>query len=108
MGYSVSNAWPLVLPQMEDPHVRAVAARCARTPAQVLLRWALQIGCAIIPKSATKARIAENFKLFDFTIPEEEMRLLNGLVSLAETTSGRYAPEWTDDVYGLRSLGSLV
>merc|ERR1712046_488696 len=108
MGYSVSNGWPLALAQMEDPHVRAIAARCSRTPAQVLLRWALQIGCAIIPKSTKKERIEENFKVFDFEITQAEMRLLNGLISLAETASGRFAPSWVHDVYGLQDLSPLV
>ncbi|KAI8477485.1 MAG: NADP-dependent oxidoreductase domain-containing protein [Monoraphidium minutum] len=44
---------------LSEPAVAAVAAEAGRTPAQVLLRWALQEGCAVIPKSITPARVAE-------------------------------------------------
>merc|ERR1712060_211503 len=80
MGYSVINPWPLMLPPMEDPHVQAVAARYGRSPAQVLHRWALQLGVAVIPKSGTPARIAENARLVDFELSGTDVRLLSGLV----------------------------
>ena len=49
-----------------------------KTVAQLLLRWALEKGYAIIPKSATHSRIEQNFAL-DFTISEEDMKVMNGL-----------------------------
>lgn len=102
MGYSVVNPWPFMLPPMEDPHVRAVAARYGRSPAQILHRWALQSGAAVIPKSASPARIAENARLLDFALSELDMRLLNGLVTLSESTAdAAFSPAWADDVYGL-------
>ncbi|CAK0829902.1 unnamed protein product, partial [Prorocentrum cordatum] len=100
MGYSVINPWPLMLPPMEDPHVQAVAARCGRSPAQVLHRWALQLGVAVIPKSGTPARIAENLRVADFDLSELDMRLLSGLVVLSESMEGKLSPPWADDVYG--------
>lgn len=100
MGYSVINPWPLMLPPMEDPHVQSVAARYSRTPAQVLHRWALQQGVAVIPKSGTPARIAENLRLADFDLSELDMRLLSGLVVLSESTEGKLSPAWADDIYG--------
>jgi len=105
MGYSVINPWPFMLPPMEDPHVRAVAGRVGRTPAQVLHRWALQLGVAVIPKSTTPARIAQNAQILDFELPELEMRLLNGIVALSETVAGGpLAPAWADDVYGINTV----
>lgn len=53
--------------------IASVAARHDRTPAQVILRWHLQLGNVVIPKSVTPARIRENFALFDFELSEEDM-----------------------------------
>lgn len=61
-----------------DPIVKEVAASLHRTPGQILLRWALQQNIAIIPKSITPSRIAENIDL-DFEITEKWMNALNSL-----------------------------
>jgi 2,5-diketo-D-gluconate reductase A len=53
--------------------ISAVASRHDRTPAQVILRWHLQLGNVVIPKSVTPKRIRENFELFDFELGEEDM-----------------------------------
>jgi 2,5-diketo-D-gluconate reductase A len=53
--------------------IAAVAARHDRTPAQAILRWHLQLGNVVIPKSVTPKRIRENFALFDFELTEEDM-----------------------------------
>jgi 2,5-diketo-D-gluconate reductase A len=53
--------------------ISAVASRHGRTPAQVILRWHLQLGNVVIPKSATPRRIRENFELFDFELSGEDM-----------------------------------
>jgi 2,5-diketo-D-gluconate reductase A len=53
--------------------ISAVASRHDRTPAQVILRWHLQLGNVVIPKSATPKRIRENFELFDFELSDEDM-----------------------------------
>jgi 2,5-diketo-D-gluconate reductase A len=53
--------------------ISAVASRHDRTPAQVILRWHLQLGNVVIPKSATPKRIRENFELFDFELGDEDM-----------------------------------
>ncbi len=59
--------------------IAGVAARHDRTPAQVILRWHLQLGNVVIPKSATPARIRENFELFDFQLGQDEMASIEGL-----------------------------
>lgn len=104
MGYSVINPWPFMLPPMEDPHVLAVAGRYGKSAAQVLHRWALQLGVAVIPKSATPKRIVENAQLLGFQLSELDMRLLSGLVALSESKAGSFAPTWADDVYGLAGI----
>jgi 2,5-diketo-D-gluconate reductase A len=53
--------------------IAAVASRHDRTPAQVILRWHLQLGNVVIPKSVTPARIRENFEVFDFALDDEDM-----------------------------------
>jgi 2,5-diketo-D-gluconate reductase A len=53
--------------------IAAVAARNDRTPAQAILRWHLQLGNVVIPKSVTPKRIRENFALFDFELTDDDM-----------------------------------
>jgi 2,5-diketo-D-gluconate reductase A len=53
--------------------IAAVAARHDRTPAQAILRWHLQLGNVVIPKSVTPSRIRENFELFDFELSDQDM-----------------------------------
>eukprot|EP00927_Polykrikos_kofoidii_P073342 TRINITY_DN69383_c0_g1_i1.p1 TRINITY_DN69383_c0_g1~~TRINITY_DN69383_c0_g1_i1.p1 ORF type:complete len:596 (-),score=96.66 TRINITY_DN69383_c0_g1_i1:44-1831(-) len=107
-AYSVINPWPFLLPPMEDPHVLTIAHRYGKTAAQVLHRWALQLGAAVIPKSKTATRIVENGQIFDFELTEPDMRLLNGLVCLSESTYGSpVKPSWGDDVYGLGRISDL-
>ncbi len=59
--------------------VKAVAKRCGRTPAQVLLRWCLQRELVAVPKSTHRERIEENARIFDFELGEEEMAALDAL-----------------------------
>ncbi len=65
--------------KLSHPKVLAVAARCHRTPAQVLIRWSLQHGLVAIPKSVQKERIIENSQVFNFTLSEGDMEELDGL-----------------------------
>ncbi|XP_006802518.1 uncharacterized oxidoreductase YtbE [Neolamprologus brichardi] len=62
-----------------DPVVLEVAKQCQRTPAQVLLRWAVQQGVAVLPKSSNADRIQENARLFDFTLSDADMDRLSAL-----------------------------
>lgn len=65
--------------KLDDPVLASVAARLGRTPAQVLIRWALDRDLIVIPKSAHRERIQENADVFDFQIPAAEMDRLEAL-----------------------------
>jgi diketogulonate reductase-like aldo/keto reductase len=62
-----------------DKRVAEIAARAGRTPAQVLLRWCVQQGVPVIPKSTHRERIAENAQIFDFSLAEADMAALDAL-----------------------------
>ncbi|WP_343599346.1 aldo/keto reductase [Mycobacterium sp.] len=64
---------------LTDPVVTAVAAACGRTPAQTLIRWHLQLGNIVIPKSVHPERIASNFDVFDFELDAEQMAAISSL-----------------------------
>ena len=66
---------------VHDPTVVAVAGRLGRTAAQVLLRWAIQHGAVVIPKSSRRERIIENARIFDFELADDDMRLLDALAA---------------------------
>lgn len=76
--------WPHVLRPVEDPHVNAVASRVGRSSHQVLLRWALQLGLAVVFRSTRREHIAENLAVFDFHLTTTDMQLLSSLATLAE------------------------
>ena len=64
---------------LSDERVREIADRANRTPAQVLLRWAVQRDLVVIPKSTHRERIEENSQIFDFTLSDDDMAALDGL-----------------------------
>lgn len=77
----VTEAWsPLAQGAvLGDDAITAIAGRHGRSPAQVVLRWHLQLGNVVIPKSVTPARIRENIDVLDFTLSEEEMSAIAAL-----------------------------
>ncbi|GMA24811.1 oxidoreductase [Luteimicrobium album] len=77
----VTEAWsPLARGKvLDDPVVARVAARHDRSPAQVVLRWHLQRGDVVIPKSSSRARIAENGNLFTFVLSDDDIAAITGL-----------------------------
>jgi 2,5-diketo-D-gluconate reductase A len=64
---------------LDDPTVTAVAEGRGRTPAQVLIRWHIQLGNIVIPKSVNPTRIASNFDVFDFELSAAEMASISSL-----------------------------
>jgi diketogulonate reductase-like aldo/keto reductase len=77
----VTEAWsPLARGALlDDPAVTAVAERHGRTPAQVILRWHVQLGNVVIPKSVTPMRIRENAAIFDFALTAEDLAAIDAL-----------------------------
>ena len=78
----VTEAWsPLASggDLLSDPVITGIAQRHSRTPAQVILRWHLQLGNVVIPKSVTPSRIAENFAIFDFELEPADLAAIEGL-----------------------------
>ena len=59
---------------LDNPVLTAIASRLGVTPAQVVLRWHLQLGNVVIPKSVTPARIAENFDVFGFDLSDDDLK----------------------------------
>ncbi|MFJ2112359.1 MULTISPECIES: aldo/keto reductase [unclassified Streptomyces] len=64
---------------LEVPTVVAIARKHERTPAQVVLRWHLQLGNVVIPKSVTPARIRENIEVFDFELDADDLAAFTAL-----------------------------
>ncbi|MGW4921135.1 aldo/keto reductase [Streptomyces parvulus] len=64
---------------LEIPAIVAIAQKHGRTPAQVVLRWHLQLGNVVIPKSVTPSRIKENIDVFGFTLDAEDLAAISAL-----------------------------
>jgi len=64
---------------LDDPVITTIAKRLERTPAQVTLRWAVQRGDVVFPKSVTRSRVEENFRLFDFELTDDDMAEITAL-----------------------------
>ena len=77
----ITEAWsPIAQGKvLDDPVVVEVAEAVGRTPAQAVLRWHVQRGDVIFPKSTTPSRMRENFAIFDFALSDEQMTALSAL-----------------------------
>ncbi|MFF3249495.1 aldo/keto reductase [Actinacidiphila glaucinigra] len=73
---------------LDEPALAAIAAKHGRTPAQVVLRWHLQIGNVVIPKSVTPSRIRENIDVFGFELDGEDLAAVDAL-----DNGGRLGPD---------------
>jgi 2,5-diketo-D-gluconate reductase A len=74
---------------LADETISQVASEHDRTPAQVILRWHIQLGNVVIPKSVTPERIEENFRVFDFELSDDDMRAITQL----DSADGRIGPD---------------
>lgn len=76
----VTEAWsPIARGRVvDDPVIAGIAQRLGRTPAQITLRWHLQRGDVVFPKSSDPARMRENFELFDFELSQDDMAAITG------------------------------
>lgn len=77
----ITESWsPLGQGKMlSDPVISAIAERHGKTPAQVIIRWHIEEGLVVIPKSVTPSRIIENFNVFDFALTDADKAEINGL-----------------------------
>ena len=87
----LTEAWsPLAQAALlDDPKIGEIAAAVTRTPAQVILRWHVQLGNIVIPKSVTPERIEENFRIFDFELSSDQMQAIGEL----DSEDGRTGPD---------------
>ena len=74
---------------LDDAVIKKIAARHARTPAQIVIRWHLDEGLIAIPKTARRERLAENFDVFGFTLDDEERAAIAAL----DRADGRIGPD---------------
>jgi 2,5-diketo-D-gluconate reductase A len=74
---------------LDDPIVTAIAEKHGRTPGQVVIRWHIEQGLIVFPKTATPKRLAENFDVFDFALDGEDMSRVAGL----DRPEGRTGPD---------------
>jgi diketogulonate reductase-like aldo/keto reductase len=65
--------------RLDEPKLGAISEELGKTPAQVLIRWSIQRGMVVLPKSVNKSRIIENFSVFDFDISDSVMAKLDEL-----------------------------
>ena len=64
---------------LANPAVAEIAAAHAKSPAQVLIRWSIQLGNVVIPRASTPERLAENIDVFSFELTDAQVEALNGL-----------------------------
>jgi 2,5-diketo-D-gluconate reductase A len=79
-GIKIESWSPLGLgADLNNPTVAEIAARTGKTPAQVIIRWHLQKGYIVFPKSITPSRIEENFNVFDFELTADDVAAIDAL-----------------------------
>lgn len=64
---------------LQEPVIQEIAQKYSRSTAQIILRWSVQRGCSVIPKSSKVERIIENMNIFNFALTEEEMKQISSL-----------------------------
>ena len=74
---------------LQDSTITALAKKFSKSAAQIIIRWHLDNGLIVIPKSSTPARIKENFNVFDFKLSNDDLAKIERLDSL----SGRIGPD---------------
>lgn len=73
---------------LEDPVITGIAARHGRTPAQIIIRWHIDKGLIVIPKSVTPSRIRQNFDVFGFSLSADDVAAIDAL----DSADGRIGP----------------
>ncbi|ETO09993.1 2,5-didehydrogluconate reductase [Reticulomyxa filosa] len=94
-GYCGLNSWPHQLAAVNNAHVKWVAAKYRKTPAQTILRWAFQQGVTMLTRSESTEHQLESLDIFDFTINDLDMQLLNAQITLFSP----YFVPWMHDMF---------
>jgi 2,5-diketo-D-gluconate reductase A len=84
---------------LTDPAVMSIAARLGRSPAQVVLRWHIERGNVVIPKSLRPERMKENFELFDFELADEDRAAIDALDRGAAGRPGMHPNDVREDTW---------
>jgi 2,5-diketo-D-gluconate reductase A len=84
---------------LTDPAVGSIAARLGRSPAQVVLRWHIERGNVVIPKSLRPERMKENFELFDFEFADEDRAAIDALDRGAAGRPGMHPNDVREDTW---------
>jgi diketogulonate reductase-like aldo/keto reductase len=79
---------------LRNPRVAEIAGRLGRAPAQVLVRWCVERGLVVLPKSTHRERIAENGAVFDFALSDDDMAALDALDTTGGTDAARESTWW--------------
>lgn len=90
---------------LNNADLKAIAEKYGKTVAQVILRWHLQEGFVVIPKSVTPSRIEENFNVFDFELTEDEMNTVRSLDTGIRLFFDPKDPEWEQKM--LKSVADI-
>lgn len=90
---------------LNNADLKAIAEKYGKTVAQVILRWHLQEGFVVIPKSVTSSRIEENFNVFDFELTEDEMNIVRSLDTGKRLFFDPKDPDWEQKM--LKSVADI-
>jgi len=88
---------------LKDIHLKVIAEKNNKSVAQVILRWHLQEGFCVIPKSVTPSRINENFNIFNFDLSENEMNVVRSLDTGKRLFFDPKDPEWENKMLNSRA-----
>lgn len=92
---------------LDDERITTIAERIDRSPAQVVLRWHLQRGNIVFPKSSDRTRVEENFALFDFELSDEDLAAIDAIDRGEDGRIGPH-PETMDEVPGADAGPAVV
>jgi len=106
-AYCPLNDWPSKLKAVDDAHIAAIASHYGKTPAQVILRWGVQLGLTMLTRSSKPERLNEANQIWDFKLLPTDMAIISGLAWFAASPSNK-VPTSVVDAYGVTARDALV